>query len=778
MPITNAGAIESIKLTKDQRERLIKQIRGHYDDATAARGDWATRHDRRYRRYLADPTLRPMGPWPNAPRLFTSHTRRVTDKILSEIWTGIFPDYESVELVPFDEAALPKLALANKTHQWVLQHLINEADKGGWSYISYMCLFDALLDSTGFLKIYPWRPPWKNAIADTIIRIDNIDEETLLIPPGATGTQYPDAEYFGQELRVRWDDLMRMKRQGFSVPAWEEFPCWEQDLSEAERTKQERDGRQAEPDQETRRAVELYERFVFDKKTDEEDDIIVSWYPDCSDEHCLGRVLYIEDLFPNQPAPLRPFFGIPVWPQPRQLRGLNVPDRAETPQDLINRLAEQMVNYGDVSILPYFFYNALITGDIPDLRQVMPGQGVPVNDLGGIQQVQRPSLNRHFQEGIQGWGADIEADLHVSDISLGRQATRPNAPRTLGGTQLLLQQGREAFSILVKLLAPRFGAVLDFHWRLWQYYVPPGLLIPAKPQRQVLGVQGMPGDSPFFNAADPFASPGSTMGGLAGSLNGMHGTNGVSGIPGMNGAPEPGGMNSFTGEGMPLADVADYLREPQAERLLAQPVTKEDLAGTFLVQMHVNPDLPFDRQMLTQLGQMLVPMLQPLYPIGARLLMKRVWEVNGQTGFDELYPPAIALMQTQMLFQQILQQQQMQQMAPMLQSMAAQQQQGQPQGEAPPSPETQAMLEAGQQHGAHQDANQAEARTQQAQLATAQAGERTQQARLATSQAEARAQQAQQRHYLAMLQQIQRMAMAHELHRHKIATSGGRGRQR
>jgi hypothetical protein len=723
MPITPDGQLESLKLTPTQRTALLKQVRDHYAEAVDARGDWPTRHDRRFRRFLADPTLRPTGPWVNAPRLFTTDTRSAFETIHSQLWTGVFPGMESVTVDPFDEAALDHLETAEKTMRHCLRYCINDADKGGWAHIGKMALFDALCDSTGFLKVYPWRPPWRDATPDTLIRIDNVDEGTLLIPPGASGTQYPDAPYFGQEVYVRWDDLVRKKRQGFRVPARDAFQPRAQPVSDRERTEEEREGRQVDPDREGYLVVELYERFVLDRASDEEEDIVVSFYPDLDDEHCLGRVLPLTELFPNQVQPLRPFFAVTVWAMPRQLRGLNVPDRMETPQDILNRLSEQMVNYGDVSILPFFFYNALVTGDLPDLRQVMPGQGVPVNDLGGIQQVERASLNRHFLEQGQYWSSKVEGDLHISDFSTGRAPTRPNAPRTLGGTQLLLQQGREAFSGLVQHLGYQYSAPLDFYWRLWQHYVPPGMQVPLKRAKAVPSPQGPP-PTPLFDSYAPFGPPPSNgadaLGMGAAAPGGM-------GLPGLPGAPPPGmappampgmgmppgmappGLPPGMGEG-PAVEHADALMQPEAERLLAAEVLPEDLEGIYSVHLKVNPDLPFDRQVLTQLGTQMVPILQPIYPIGARLLVKKIWEVNGQTGFDAMYPEAIAMMQTQLLFAQIMQQQQMMQ----AQAQMAQQPQGPPPPppEPPPpgsDPQTMQALEAAMQAQAGADAHAAQA---------------------------------------------------------------------
>jgi hypothetical protein len=762
MPLTDEGVLESIRLTPTQRTRLVKQLREHYDQGVAARGDWPTRHDDHYRRFLADWTLRPQGPWPGAPRLFTSHTRRTMEKIHGDLWKACFPGFEAIHLDPVSDETLERYPKATQVERWTLRYAVNDADQGGWMHIGKMALFDALLDSTGFLKVYPWRLPWKHAVPDTMVRIDNVDEGTLLIPPGVTGLQYPAAEFVGQELWPRWDELVRKRSQGFRVPPKTKLKPEMRPLTERERTEAEREGHQVPEEREGYKTVEMYERFVLgDPDDDPEDDLVVSWYPDADDEDCLARVLYITDLFPNQPHPLRPFFTLTVWPQPRQLRGLSVAERTRTPQDMLNRLAEQTINYGDVSILPFYFYNALITGDLPDLRQVMPGQGVPVNDIGGVQFAPRSSLNRHFMEQGQAWGAEIEADLHVSDISLGRQPMRPNAPRTLGGTQLLIQQGREAFSDLVEHLGAQYSAVLDFHWRLWQFFIPPGLKIPTRRAMRGTTPTPLPSHGPLFDDMQPFAlppppngAPGGAPGGGMPALAGLLGPGAPPGPPGLppgmdlgagappemppgmdlGGAPPlgqemgplaamaaPNGMNGFSSGQPPPAPMdlprseipgVEGLLEPDTELLLAEEIHKEDIAGEYNMRVVMSPDLPYDRQVIMQLGQFMLPVVLERYPIGARLLLKRMWELNGQRAFDQIYPPAIALLETQRLFTRVLMEQQLAQAQ--MQAAMQPQQPPPPEGEPPPSPETQAILEAGEQHRMHHEANMRELEAKQA----------------------------------------------------------------
>lgn len=54
---------EFIKLNATQEKDLTVLVTKHRDEALQARAEFPIRHSERYRRYLADPTLRPPGPW-------------------------------------------------------------------------------------------------------------------------------------------------------------------------------------------------------------------------------------------------------------------------------------------------------------------------------------------------------------------------------------------------------------------------------------------------------------------------------------------------------------------------------------------------------------------------------------------------------------------------------------------------------------------------------------------------------------------------------------------
>ena len=676
-----------LKLTPTQQKALLDQCREHYQSMQSARGEWATRHEQRWRRYYADPTLRPEGPWRDAPKIFTTHTRRTAERILAELWQALFGNDDSLMQEPFGEEDMARAELATRFHRWTLSTAINDVERGGWQYLGQMAMLDALIDGVGILKIYPWKTPWPapkegGRWLETIIRMDVVDQTYFLTPPGVTGLQYPDCPYLAEEMYLRYDDLLRRKQDayGWKVPDEDDLSPQERPLSEKEQADRELHGETSDIAEEEILVVGSHERFVITPEGLEED-VVVHWYPQAEDEKQYATAERLIDLFPQPDRPRRPYFPIVIWPLPRQWRGLNVPDRLEVPQDLMNRILEQMVNAGDLSLIPFIFANVMVTGDIPDLTQVKPGAIVPLNDPSGIQFVQRQSTNRQSLEQLQYQGGEIEQDVHVSDFSQGRQPDRPNAPRTFGATALLLEQSRRSFGILIKHLAPQFEAALSFHFRLWQARIQPGLRVKlpkgfALPKDQAQ-TPALPAVSGLFSPT-PALIPG----------NGLPAPVAPEGIAPTVPPPSPPALVPAEGE---VAQVIDRLftdvSRPE-EPSIAVEITKEHLSGLFDTKLQVNPDATFDRQLLLNLGQQILPILQQMYPLGVQRFLKRVWELHGLKGFEQMLPTEVAELVTRIFMSKAMlelqgleQQQQMQQIAGLMQQLAPLFEQQQAQGE-------------------------------------------------------------------------------------------------
>jgi hypothetical protein len=498
---------------------------------------------------------------------------------------------------PFRDGDIVNAEFATRFLHWALESTIS------WSHISAALIFDALLDSVAVAKVMvvdaPWKPPSDDAtrfLARTV-EIDPLDLGMLLVAPDAEGLQYPKARFIAQEFFLSSDDLLRMERRGFDVPDYDQLG-YSQQMTDRKRIELEREGeRVVEFHPDSIPFVESYERFTVE---DEDEDLIVSWFPDAQatgssvDHGCIAAIRRLIDVFPQDDRPRRPYFDITVWPQPRQWKGLNVPDRLESIQDLENRLHEQLVNYGDVSMLPFIFANTFLTGELPDLRTVRPGSTVPIDDLSGVQFAPTRSLNRHFAEQIQMIRAHVERDMSTSDFNMGRSSSQPNMPRTAGATFAILGESKKSYSMLVRHQSQQFEGLIGFFFRLWQSILPDNTYVSIfKPQQEPIE-----GETIFDRLFTE---------------------------------------TSFNSAG-----------KVQQPTRVALPISADHLSGFFDVKMSVNPEEQFEQQTMVQLYQLTAPVIQD-YPLGTRTMLKRLWGAFNQKGFDEIYPEAVALLKTRIM---------------------------------------------------------------------------------------------------------------------------------
>ena len=597
-----------LKLDNRQESKVTAQIQTHRDEALLARADFPIRHAERMRRFLADPTLRPPGPWPESARLFVPTTRAVLEKLADETWQALFANMLQIRAVPFGDEDVAGATMASAFLRWTLLQTMT------WQQIAADLIFDALLDSVGVAKVSTWVPPWPQPIRDPrrflrrLSRIDPLDLGMLLVAPDAEGLQFPECRFVHQEFFLAENDLFRMEKAGFDVPAYDQLGDSQQ-LTERKRVELEREGQRViEFRPKSIPFVESYERVTLDDSIGDED-AIVSWFPDAqvagtshntaSNHGRIAGVRRLIDVFPQDDRPRRPFFPITFWGQPRQWRGQNVPDRLESMQDLINKLHEQLINYGEVSMLPFVFVNTFLTGEIPDLRTVRPGSTVPIDDVSGVQFAPTRSLNRHFAEQIEMMQANVERDTSVTDFHLRGQ--NPSGQKTATQTMAFLAESKKTYGAMVRKAALQFSALLSFHFRLWQEILP---------------------DDTYAQIAlhEPSLSTVSTE----------------------SGSEE----TSTLWDKLFAPKLAADTGRPLAELRTAIPISRENLSGFYDVMIDVNPEEQFDRQVLTSLFQITAPAVQD-YPLGLRSMLKQMWTAYDQRGFDAIYPEELALLQTQ-----------------------------------------------------------------------------------------------------------------------------------
>lgn len=491
-PIETEDTSGILRLTPDQESRLLQQLRRHYDEAIQARSELTTRREIRHRRFLADKSLRAgMQSWDEAQPFFTSLTRSTLETLKDELVQAIGTS-ENISALGIGEEDVQN---ADRLTQFV-RHVLTEVNPTPWEDLIDFGIHDALQDALGLYKIYPYKEPFPQPMSngqllETIIRWDRVDEGTMLLPPDHTGFQWPECAYIGQQLWTPLDEFPSMRERGFTLPdiggirgavgTGRQYTDDERNLLEFTRQGMQPDIANATYDPRVE-MVESYELFALEPGQPRVF-LVIHWFPHLRNTSTLvssgqiARCMYLRDAMRQEafPRPMWPFCPLTLWALPGQARGMSLVDKLESAQDLENQLTEQMVENGQISILPFVFANLALSGDLPNLRRIKPGDVVPLDNMGAVHFSPQNSNNRHYLEQMHVPRQWSEQDSGVTAFQQGRNPEQPNISRTLGGMALMLQQGQKGFKKQTYHVARQLRHALKLYVGLWQGHVRPSM---------------------------------------------------------------------------------------------------------------------------------------------------------------------------------------------------------------------------------------------------------------------------------------------------------------
>lgn len=163
------------------------------------------------------------------------------------------------------------------------------------------------------------------------------------------------------------------------------------------------------------------------------EEIAVTVFPDAK---VIAKACFLEEIFRHGKRPVRHiYYDI----RPYSIFGKGIPENLHSIQELYDDVWNQMLNYGAVIALPFFFY--LATGSMQgEVYKLRPGEGYP---LGSLDDVKFPSFQNNlpvtFAE-LQQVYSHFERRSKVNESLFGRQG---QARQTATATLKLLGEAME-----------------------------------------------------------------------------------------------------------------------------------------------------------------------------------------------------------------------------------------------------------------------------------------------------------------------------------------------
>jgi hypothetical protein len=214
-----------------------------------------------------------------------------------------------------------------------------------------------------------------------------------------------------------------------------------------------------------KRGVKDADEWDTQKRDMYERDIVVRFIPD------LQLVVGVQDLAQLYPATpkRRPFVEASFqkdgsyWCDGLAAQLIDIEDEVRSNHNLGTDAQE-------LAIAPLIFYRPG-SGYNPDTFVLKPGQEVPVdNPNQDVRVVEFPFNGEAVQLKEQSVLAYAERLTGLSDMALGRQSDRPNAPKTARGTVAILEEGNVRMTLDTTTMREDMAAVLQHFWMLeWMF---------------------------------------------------------------------------------------------------------------------------------------------------------------------------------------------------------------------------------------------------------------------------------------------------------------------
>ena len=521
-----SNSIPAIELSADEENRLRDALDGMYQRAK----DWKTENwdrlsDLYWQLYMSQPdTATKDYPFPDSSNLFIPLIQVMTEGYVAHEYDAMLanqPVIKAVSLAGHGQSAYEAETLSQFYSEYVATEMIDMPTLGN------DLLLDNAVQGTTFAK-----PRWEKT--EVVVRelelkqkpvtrtaqrelfgiplvgtdtlgvessytetarimpmdkpvVDVGDMGRLLVAPGSgPSLQWPECEYYIQEQHLTWPQLVARRRAGFkNITDDIKQELQAHQPSTREQRIGELEGINANAVVPTAHVLEYYMRWplpgrfkhIQDDGSEKtlnqdagedgyEEEVIVSYMPKGR------RLLSIRPLQRVFPSGRRPCEDMRFKRMPRFFYGRGIPSSMRHLNAALNTSWNQMMDGGHLANTPWFFYEPDITGTMPDIIGVRPGQGIPVRNPGGVQMQKFQTDPMFYTSAIQQVQAWAERLGTVNDPMLGRSPNVPNAPRTYRGMAAMMQQSTIAFNQAIAQHALVFVKIFRQIHSLYRRYAP------------------------------------------------------------------------------------------------------------------------------------------------------------------------------------------------------------------------------------------------------------------------------------------------------------------
>ena len=343
----------------------------------------------------------------------------------------------------------------------------------------------------------PWRRDTFSVKGQDVVDYEGAEFDPMwpddFIVPAEDVMSLHDFTFVIRRVRLRPDDLLRGEAEGKyqSISAnWDRIATYAQngtmrDTSgeEIKRTKDEAEGILYERPQSSGEWVTVLEwygkwrplksgkrdagEYDFDRREKFQAEFVIKYLWDL---HIVIGIQSLEDLYPTM-AKRRPFVESAMTADGTYW-SMGMAEMLINLEDELNVNHNQATEGQQMAMTPPVAYRPA-SGLTPDKIRLEPGLAIPLDnpdkDIREIKITANMDLAQWKEQTILAYGEKLTG---LSDLQMGRQIDRPNAPRTASQTVNLLQEGNVRISLDTKVLREDMSAVLTHIWELEYMFSP------------------------------------------------------------------------------------------------------------------------------------------------------------------------------------------------------------------------------------------------------------------------------------------------------------------